>query len=74
MSILSLDRFKNSYQKREEQRSEVAQAKLTPSEMAELDRLVSWMREQGTNATRSGVVRALVVDGLDAFREQIGNA
>jgi hypothetical protein len=74
MAVTSLESFRSEYQKREERQSEVVQVKFTPSEMAELDHLVQWMRTKGTNATRSGVVRALVVDSLVAFREEVSEA
>ncbi|TDO15011.1 hypothetical protein EV580_3151 [Mycobacterium sp. BK086] len=74
MTVSSLESFRHGYEKREERQSEVVQVKFTPSELAELDRLLHWMKANGSNPTRSGIVRALVVDGLTAFREEIGEA
>jgi hypothetical protein len=74
MSVTSLDEFKAGYERREERQSEAAQVKFTPSEMAELDRLVNWLKAKGANGSRSGVIRALVLDGLAAFQEEIGEA
>jgi hypothetical protein len=74
MAVTSLESFRCEYQKREERQSEVAQVKFTPTEMAQLDHLVEWMKAKGTNATRSGVIRALVVDSLGVFREEVREA
>jgi hypothetical protein len=70
-TVASLESFKEDYEKREQRQSEVAQAKFTPSEMERLDDLVQWLSDRGANATRSGVVRALVMNGLDVYREEI---
>jgi hypothetical protein len=70
-AVASLESFREDYEKREERQTEVAQAKFTPSEMGRLDDLVRWLTDHGASATRSGVVRALVMNGLDVYREEI---
>jgi len=53
-----------------ERRVVPAQAKLTPTESTELDSFVEFCRTHGIpDATRSSAIRALILDGLEAFRE-----
>ncbi len=53
-----------------ETRSVVAQAKFTPSESVALDTFVEFCKQQGVpGATRSSAIRALVLNGLEAYRE-----
>ena len=53
-----------------ERRTVPAQAKLTESESLELDGFVEFWRANGIpDATRSSAIRALVLDGLAAFRD-----
>lgn len=52
-------------------RTEVAQAKLKPSEVAQLDAAVETLRAQGYKITRSGLIRAFVNRGLAMYREEL---
>ncbi len=53
-----------------ERRTVLAQAKLTPSESQDLDEFVQFCRDRGLEgATRSSAIRALVLDGLQVFKE-----
>lgn len=57
--------------RKEERRTVLAQAKLTKSESDDLDRFVVFCKEHGVpEATRSSAIRALVLDGLEAFKEE----
>ena len=56
-----------------ERRTVMAQAKLTPSESSDLDEFVEFCRGHGVpDATRSSAIRALVLDGLQVFKEEDG--
>ncbi|BDY33172.1 hypothetical protein [Mycolicibacterium mageritense] len=68
MGVISIEQFQKS------DRLEVlAQTKLTKKESEELNDLVKFFQENGAEkATRSGVVRALITDGLAAFKEEMG--
>jgi hypothetical protein len=52
-----------------ERRNVPAQTKLTPSESAELDKLVEYLKSIGVHTTRSSTIRALVVAGEKYARE-----
>lgn len=68
MGVLSLKSFQKS-----EGLVVPAQTKLTLTESKELDQLVKFFRDNGAKkATRSGVVRALITDGLAAYKEELG--
>ena len=68
MEVTKLSAFKKA-----ERRSVVAQAKLTPSESTDLDEFVVFCRDHGVpDVTRSSAIRALVLNGLQAFKEEEG--
>lgn len=50
----------------------LVQSKLKPSELKRLDALVEYLRANGVpDATRSSVIRTMVLDGLQAFEEVV---
>jgi hypothetical protein len=64
--------FLDHYKKKEERLTHVVQVKITKRESDDLDELVEYMKSEGANATRSSMVRALLVNGLDVYREEFG--
>lgn len=67
LKVTELAAFRKS-----ERRTVLAQAKLTPSESQDLDAFVEFCRAHGVpDATRSSAIRALVLDGLEVFKEQM---
>lgn len=66
LNVKSLAAFQKA-----ERRTVLAQAKLTPSESRDLDQFVEFCRSNGVpDATRSSAIRALVLDGLQVFKEE----
>lgn len=58
---------------RREHRTVPGQTKFTPSESREIDEIVEFFQEHGApDATRSSVIRALVLDAIAVFKEELG--
>lgn len=52
------------------ERHDVAvQARISADDAKTLDEFVEWLTEQGVQTNRSSAVRALVLDGLEAFKD-----
>lgn len=52
------------------QRNDVAvQARITAADSEVLDEFVSWLVSHGVQTNRASAVRALVLDGLEAFKD-----
>lgn len=68
--ITRLEEFRKRYERKEERYTEVVQCKITPSALVRLDKLVTWLGEHGVeHVSRSSVLRALLMDSLEAFEE-----
>lgn len=51
---------------------EIVGTDFTEDQVQTLDELVAWMQSNGIPAAnRRSVIRALVVDGLDVFKEEV---
>lgn len=54
------------------QRNDVAvQARITAADSETLDEFVEWLNNHGVQTNRAAAVRALVLDGLEAFRTMV---
>ena len=54
---------------RQERRDVTISTSITAADADALDEFVTWLNEHGVKTERAGAVRALVCDGLVAFRE-----
>lgn len=52
-----------------ERRDVTVQTAISASDSEVLDQLVEWFQAQGVNTNRSGVLRAVLLDSLEAFKE-----
>lgn len=54
---------------KQERRDVAIQARISADDAEILDSFVAWLGERGVQTNRAGAIRALVLDGLQAFVE-----
>lgn len=53
-----------------ERRDVTVQTSISASDADQLDAFVEWLAERGVNSNRSGVLRAMLLDGLSVFADE----
>ena len=54
-----------------ERRDVTVQTSISAADADALDQFVDWLATKGVNSNRSGVLRAMLLDGLEVFKEQL---